>query len=57
MPMRLAKFEAWLKPYGVRIENPGKGSHHMARKDGFRAYPLPAHNGCKTELSDLYIRG
>ena len=38
-------------------EPKGGGSHYRASKLGFRSYPLPLHNGMKSELSDVYLRG
>jgi hypothetical protein len=39
------------------VTPPRSGSSHwLARKEG-TAFPLPFHNGEKTELSDVYIRG
>lgn len=52
--MRLMKLEQLLKPYDIRIE-PG-GKHFHARKDGFGVYPIPAHNGMKSEVGDKYLR-
>jgi hypothetical protein len=54
--MRLSDFESWLKSHGVAVEEPTKGSHFKATKAGFPMYPLPAHNGRRSELSDVYIR-
>lgn len=44
---------------GVLLEQPKSGSHWMCRRaDGaVRGYPIPAHNGLKTEIDDKYIRG
>jgi hypothetical protein len=42
--------------YGISVVAPKKGSHWKAMRDG-KSYSLPAHNGPKTELSDVYIRG
>ena len=52
--MRLKKLEQLLKLYDIRIE-PG-GRHFHARKDGFGVYPIPAHNGKKSEIADVYLR-
>jgi len=42
---------------GVQVEEPrGGGSHYMARHQG-RRYPIALHNGLKTEVDDIYIRG
>ena len=36
-----------------------KGKHpwKAQRKSDGKTYPIPAHNGLKTEISDEYIRG
>jgi hypothetical protein len=39
------------------VSRPNRGSHWLAKKAGFRTYPIPAHNGEKTEIPDVYIRG
>ena len=42
---------------GVVVVAPASGgSHWRCEKDGV-CYPIPAHNGDKTEISDVYIRG
>jgi hypothetical protein len=41
---------------GVSVEPPSSGSHWKFRRPGFRVYPIPAHNGERTEISDRYIR-
>jgi hypothetical protein len=43
--------------YGVTITEPTKGSHWRCTKAGCRMYPLPAHNGKRTEIADQYIAG
>lgn len=55
MPMRLRDFGQWLKEHDIEIE-PAK-RHWCARKAGYGMYPLPAHNGPKTELPDKYLKG
>ena len=57
MPARLAKLANALGEYGVRVEKPKKGSHWKAKRDGDGTYPIPAHNGMRTEISDVYIQG
>jgi hypothetical protein len=54
MPMRLHDFGQWLKAYGVVIEPAGK--HWCARKEGCGMYALPAHNGPRTEISNVYLK-
>lgn len=57
MPARLRSIIKIAERYGVTFTTPTSGSHWKACKDGFRAYPIPAHNGRNTEISDEYIRG
>lgn len=57
MSARLADITRALWKFGVAVEKPKSGSHWKARKDGYRSYTLPAHNGPQTELDDMYIKG
>lgn len=46
-----------LKAMGLTVDPaPGGGSHYRAVLDG-KVYPIPAHNGTKTEIADVYIKG
>jgi len=58
MPARLSAIRRALARLGlgIVIENPSKGSHFRCRRPGYRMYPIPAHNGEQTEISDVYIR-
>ena len=57
MPYRVSEIEAVLARYGVLLDSKaGKGSHMMFRRAGFPSYTVPAHNGRRTEVTDLYIR-
>lgn len=56
MPARLSAIRRALERFGGTVEEPSSGSHWKAFRDG-RCYPLAAHNGARTEISDLYIRG
>ncbi len=56
MPARLADIARACRALGIDVEAPGRGSHWKALRDG-TVYPLPAHNGPKSELDDIYIRG
>ena len=57
MPVRAKKLSAALSHFGVVVTAPkAGGSHWIARRLG-TVYPIPCHNGPKTELSDVYIRG
>lgn len=54
MPMRLRELGQWLKQHGIVITTGGR--HFHARKDGFAMYPIPAHNGEKTEIPNKYLK-
>lgn len=56
MPARLRDLIRAVEALGVVVDAPNSGSHWKARRDG-KTYPLPAHNGARTELDDVYIRG
>lgn len=56
MPARLQDIKRVLESLGVTIEMPRSGSHYKAVKGGVM-YPIPAHNGMRTEIGDQYIRG
>jgi hypothetical protein len=56
MPARLREIAAALKLLGVTVDEPKGGSHFMIRGQGTRAFPLTAHNGMRSEISDLYIK-
>lgn len=55
MPMRLSKLAKLLAPHGVTLET---GSRHfkLRRPDG-RCYPIAAHNGERSEVPDVYVKG
>ncbi len=57
MPARLRDIIRALDGLGIRVRNPKRGSHFLAYDDAGRNYPLSAHNGEKTEISDKYIKG
>ena len=52
--MRLHALEQWLKDYGVTVTTGSK--HFQANKDGYPVYPIPAHNGRKTEVQNKYLK-
>lgn len=57
MPARLSAIKQALVLVGASLEPPkGGGSHWKASGPGW-SYPIPAHNGEKTEIGDAYIRG
>jgi hypothetical protein len=55
MALRLAELQRRLADHGIRVEKPRSGSHRKAIK-GSVTYPVPAHNGLKTEIADKYLR-
>jgi hypothetical protein len=57
MPARLARIVAVAESFGISVERPSRGSHWKAKKPGYRTYPIPAHNGLRSEISDFYIAG
>lgn len=57
MPARLRNIRKAAKAFGIEITEPGRGSHWQCRREGFRMYTIPAHNGLKTEIADKYIAG
>jgi hypothetical protein len=52
---RLRAVKRAIESLGGVCERPVKGSHWKARLSG-KMFPLPAHNGEKSEVSDRYIR-
>lgn len=57
MPARLSDIKRALLRFDVELVD-GSGKHPFkAVYPGVRAYPIPAHNGLRTEITDLYIRG
>lgn len=55
MPARLRDIVRAVQALGGSVDEPNSGSHWKARF-GTEMYPLPAHNGLKEEISDIYIR-
>jgi hypothetical protein len=56
MPARLREIIRICDRFGISV-GPGKGSHWKAKRAGCRPYPIPAHNGERSEIADEYIRG
>ena len=56
--MRLQEIARRAKAFGFQIEKPTSGSHWKLRRisDG-KMYPIPAHNGLKTEVRSIYLDG
>jgi hypothetical protein len=57
MPARFFKVALALKDFEIGCKTKkGKGSHALLVLGG-RVYPVSLHNGERTELSDVYVRG
>jgi len=56
VPARLSNIKRVLEAMGATIEEPSSGSHWKVRMDGMPMYPIPAHNGLRSEISDGYIK-
>lgn len=57
MPPRLRDVIKALAEHGIEVDKPAGGSHWMCKRKGARGYPIPAHNGPKSEISNCYVRG
>lgn len=57
MPARVRDLKRALEQHGILYENPPGGGSHGRFTDGRTVYPVPARNGLKTEVGDVYIRG
>lgn len=57
MPAKLSDIERALKKFGVALRKPKKGSHFRATADGKGMYPLTGHNGLKSDIPDVYVKG
>ena len=57
MAKRLANIKKRAADYGVDLVKPRRGSHWKFRRAKDGSYPVPAHNGLRTEIDDVYIRG
>jgi hypothetical protein len=55
MPLRLSDLKRLLERHGFVVE-PGTKHWKVKAPDG-RMYPIPAHNGLKTEITWVYVRG
>lgn len=53
---RLQDLKKDIRAAGGTIE-PGKGSHLKVKNKDGRAYPIPAHNGMKSEVPPEYVKG
>lgn len=63
MGQRIADLVRALRAFDIELRDHKKGAHPWkatgkSRVDGTtQLYPIPAHNGSKTEVRDCYIRG
>lgn len=56
VPARLRDLARALEAYGVKLEEL-HGKHNWRFVRGAFIYPVPAHNGLKSEISDVYVNG
>ena len=56
MPARLRDIARVLALFGARVEEPNSGSHWKTYAKSGAFYPIPAGNGMRTEIGDMYIR-
>jgi len=57
VPVRARDLARALAGFGILVEAPKKGGSHWRAVRGGTVYPLPMHNGPKTEVDDAYVRG
>ena len=57
MPVRLKDLARVLGEYGATVEEGGGRHNFRVTKPGLRPYPIPAHNGWRTEVGNDYING
>lgn len=56
MPRRARDIIRAVRDLGIELVPPSKGSHYKFVR-GSTVYPIPLHNGEKTEIDDKYING
>jgi len=56
MPVRFRDLKRALEALGCEVVEPASGSHWQVRREG-RVFPIAAHNGLKSEIPDVYVRG
>ncbi len=57
MPPRLRDIASRLKDVGIVLKKPNRGSHwKFVRERDRKPYPVPAHNGERSEISKAYLR-
>lgn len=57
MPARLSAITKALKKRGGRVDASKSGSSHFKAFYADKMFPIAAHNGMRTEIADVYIRG
>jgi hypothetical protein len=55
MGARLRDIRRAASAHQIEVTEPSSGSHWQCRRAGSRMYPLPAHNGLRTEIDDKYL--
>lgn len=55
MPARLRDLARALKCFGVDVVEGGGRHNFRATKAGCRVFPIPAHGGWHSEITDKYI--
>jgi len=57
VPAKFRRVRAAALTFGITFFPPKRGSHWKAHRDnGTGGYPVPAPNGEKSTISDLYIK-
>lgn len=57
MPARFRDLQRALEALGLVVTVADGTSHWKVVGPNGKTYPIPAHNGLKTEIADVYIRG
>lgn len=56
MPARFRDIKRALLGMGFAVDSPDGGSHWKVRDRAGKLYPLPCHNGERSEITDKYLR-
>lgn len=57
MPARFRNIKRALESIGLQVVEADGTSHWKIMDAAGKMYPIPLHNGLKTEVSDVYLRG
>jgi hypothetical protein len=57
MPARLRDVDTVLRALGGYVDESGGKHNYKARLPGKRVFPIPAHRGWQTQVTDRYIEG